>query len=99
MGFLRVIHAYKLREGLCHMIWKSHLQSRVIAMARIMEQSGPLSDSHLERHVQVGRCALGEFFNFCSNILDIIIEVSLLGLAGHLYIHLLLLFYLYIMIK
>lgn len=77
MGFLRIIQAYKLKEGLCHIIWKSHLQTRVIAMARIMEQSGVLPDAQLERYVQVGRCALTEFFNFCSAILDIIIESML----------------------
>ncbi|OQR71950.1 rab3 GTPase-activating protein non-catalytic subunit-like [Tropilaelaps mercedesae] len=77
MGFLRAIQAYKLKEGLCHMIWKSHLQVRVIAMARIMEQSGILPDAQLEHHVQVGRCALGKFFSFCSTILDIIIESML----------------------
>ena len=75
LDYLRAIKAYKLKEGLCHMIWKSHLQSRVTSMARILEQTGSLSDAQLVRHVQVGKCVLLNFLNFCSTILDVIIEV------------------------
>ncbi|XP_028967417.1 rab3 GTPase-activating protein non-catalytic subunit [Galendromus occidentalis] len=77
LDYLRAIKAFKLKEGLCHMIWKSHLQTRVISLARIVEQTGSLPDAQLIRHVQVGKFVLLNFLNFCSTILDVIIESML----------------------